>query len=98
LDNLNHIRARIEDLEGDYLSQAFTSDDVIAVTHNFGKYPDVVVLSQKDYGWGGFWGSVPWGGTTGYEVVTPSSIDHLSLNHLVVTLSASKTGLAICIA
>ena len=99
LDNLNHIRSRIATQEGHYLSQAFTADDVINVTHDFGKYPDVVALSVKAYGWGSFWGSMPWGGNAiGYEVLTPSSIDHLSLNNLVVTLSASKTGYIVCIA
>ena len=99
LDNLNHIRSRIATIEGYYVSQAFTSDDVINVTHDFGKYPTVVALSVKSYGWGSYWGSLPWGGNaTGYEVLTPSSIDHLSLNNLVVTLSAGKTGYIICIA
>ena len=100
VDNLNHIRHRITAASSlYYLSQAFIADDVISITHDFGKYPSVVALSEKSYGWGSFWGSMPWGSNaTGYEVLTPSSIDHLSLNNLVVTLSASKTGYIVCIA
>lgn len=101
VDNLNHIRSRLATVEGDwlYLSQVFTADDVINVTHDFGKYPDVVALSVKSYGWGSYWGSIPWGGNaTGYEVLTPASIYHLSLNNLVVTLSSSQTGYIVCIA
>ena len=101
VDNLNHIRSRVATQEGlsHYLSQAFTDTDNVSVTHSFGKYPTVVALSEKGYGWGSFWGSMPWGGNaTGYEVLTPSSVDHLSLNNLVVTLSVSKTGYIVCIA
>lgn len=106
VDNLNHMRYRIATLEGQvatlegyYVSQTFTSDDVISVEHNLGKYPMVIALAGKTYGWGNFWGSLPWGGvTTGYEVLTPSSIDHMNINQVIVTLSSSETGYIVCIA
>ena len=117
VDNLNHIRQRITAASSlYYLSQVFTDTDNISVTHSFGKYPTVVALAEKTYGWGSFWGDMPWGGVaTGYwdnawgsipwggavagcEVLTPSSIDHMNTNQVIVTLSSSKTGYIICIA